>query len=142
MQAAHPKVGIGNGRHPDPLIASTVRDFDRARLAVADLLTALGVDPDSEVAVHTPRRVVAVPAELLTAPSFELTTFPNNGHHDDFVLVKDIPFCSLCAHHLLPFRGTAHVAVLPSKDQIVGLSKLAHVARAEFLSLAGSGRSA
>jgi GTP cyclohydrolase I len=131
VQEAHPEVGIGNSRHTDPLSSdlpseAAERDFDRARLAVADLLTALGVDPGSEIAANTPRRVVAALAELLTAPAFELTTFPNTGH-DDLVLVKDIPFRSLCAHHLLPFRGTAHVALVPGKDQIVGLSKVARV---------------
>ncbi len=55
-----------------------------------------------------------------------MTTFPNDEGYDELVLVRDIPFTSLCEHHLLPFIGTAVVAYLP-KDRILGLSKLARV---------------
>jgi GTP cyclohydrolase I len=55
-----------------------------------------------------------------------MTTFPNDSGYDDLVLVRDIPFTSLCAHHLLPFRGIAHVGYLPA-DRLLGLSKLARV---------------
>ena len=65
-------------------------------------------------------------AELLTPREFAMTTFPNSEGYDELVLVRDIPFTSLCEHHLLPFIGTAVVAYLP-KDRILGLSKLARV---------------
>jgi GTP cyclohydrolase I len=65
-------------------------------------------------------------AELLTADTFTATTFPNDGGYDELVVVRDVPFHSLCMHHLLPFQGVAHVAYLPG-DRIVGLSKLARV---------------
>jgi GTP cyclohydrolase I len=65
-------------------------------------------------------------AELLTPEPFSPTTFPNDQGYDELVLVRSIPFHSLCMHHLLPFHGVAHVGYLPG-DRIVGLSKLARV---------------
>src|SRR5687767_10600060 len=65
-------------------------------------------------------------AELLTPTPFTATTFPNDGGYDELVVARDIPFHSLCEHHLLPFIGVAHVAYLPG-ERIVGLSKLARV---------------
>ena len=101
-------------------------DIDRAEAAVADLLRALGVDPDSESLSDTPRRVASMYAELLSPRPFQVTTFPNDGLYDELVIVRDIPFHSLCEHHLLPFMGKAHVAYLP-RGRIVGLSKIARV---------------
>ena len=103
-------------------------DVDRpaAERAVADLLRALGVDPADEHLRETPRRVAAAYAELLTPRPFELTTFPNEEGYDELVLARAIPFHSLCQHHLLPFKGVAHVGYLPGA-RIVGLSKLARV---------------
>lgn len=99
-------------------------DVVAAEGAVADLLRALGYDPSSAHLADTPKRVAAAFEELLTAPSFEATTFPNDEGYDGLVLARDIPFTSLCEHHLQPFRGVAHVGYLPG-DRIVGLSKLA-----------------
>jgi GTP cyclohydrolase I len=90
------------------------------------LLDALGADVDSQHLRETPRRVAKAYAELLTPVPFQATTFPNDGRYDELVVVRDIPFQSLCAHHLLPFHGTAHVAYLPG-DRIIGLSKLGRV---------------
>ncbi len=101
-------------------------DLRAAERAVADLLGALGQDPDSEHLVDTPRRVVAAYAELLTPREFSLTTFPNDEGYDELVLARDIPVHSLCQHHLLPFTGVAHVGYLPG-ERILGLSKLARV---------------
>jgi GTP cyclohydrolase IA len=97
-----------------------------AELAVSDLLVALGQDPDDPHLADTPRRVAAAYRELLTPRSFDLTTFPNDEGYDELVLARDIPFHSLCQHHLLPFKGVAHVGYLPG-DRILGLSKLARV---------------
>jgi GTP cyclohydrolase I len=104
------------------------RDVDRdaAERAVADLLVALGRDPADEHLAETPRRVAAAFAELLTPTPFRATTFPNAEGYDELVLARDVPFSSLCQHHLLPFSGVAHVGYLPG-ERIVGLSKLARV---------------
>lgn len=101
-------------------------DLDAAARAVSDLLVALGHDPASEHLADTPRRVADAYAELLTPRAFDLTTFPNDEGYDELVLVRDIPFQSLCQHHLLPFHGVAHVGYIPA-DRILGLSKLARV---------------
>jgi GTP cyclohydrolase IA len=64
--------------------------------------------------------------ELLTSEPFNMTTFPNEEGYDELILVRDIPFQSVCMHHVLPFHGVAHIAYLPA-DRILGLSKLARV---------------
>jgi GTP cyclohydrolase I len=101
-------------------------DLVRAARAVADLLDALGVNRESESLAGTPARVARAYGELLTPVSFEATTFPNDEGYDELVLARDIPFSSLCEHHLLPFTGVAHVGYLPGK-RLLGLSKLARV---------------
>ena len=101
-------------------------DLEAAERAVADLLLALGQDPHAEHTRDTPRRVAAAYAELLTPQEFTLTTFPNDEGYDELVVARDIPFHSLCEHHMLPFKGVAHVGYLPG-ERILGLSKLARV---------------
>jgi GTP cyclohydrolase IA len=102
-------------------------DLARAEAGVRDLLEALGVDLTDESLRFTPTRVARMYAELLEPPAaFQVTTFPNDGAYDELVIVRDIPFSSLCEHHLMPFTGVAHVAYLPGA-RIVGLSKLARV---------------
>lgn len=103
-------------------------DRRRAEAAVAELLDALGVEAGGEDVAGTPRRVAKMYEELLTPQPFDPTTFPNDDRYDELVLACDIPFVSLCAHHLLPFHGVAHVGYLP-RERIVGLSKLARVVR-------------
>lgn len=98
----------------------------RAERAVAELLLALGQDLEDPNLAETPRRVVASYRELLRREPFTMTAFPNDAGYDELVLVRDIPFTSLCAHHLLPFRGVAHVGYLPA-SRLLGLSKLARV---------------
>jgi GTP cyclohydrolase IA len=101
-------------------------DRAAAEEAVRALLVALGQDVTSESLSQTPRRVAASFTELLAAPDFDLTTFPNDEGYDEMVVARAIPFASLCEHHLLPFVGFAHVAYVPG-DRILGLSKLARV---------------
>ena len=101
-------------------------DADRAQRAVAELLEALDVDLTNESLAETPRRVAAAYAELLTPQPFSATTFPNDEGYDELVLARDIPFHSLCMHHLLPFHGVAHIGYLPG-ERILGLSKFARV---------------
>lgn len=101
-------------------------DADAARRAAADLLVALGADLTEEGLRETPRRMVAAYAELLTPQPFHPTSFPNDGGYDELIVVRAIPFHSLCMHHLLPFHGVAHIGYLPG-ERIIGLSKLGRV---------------
>jgi GTP cyclohydrolase IA len=101
-------------------------DLDAAADAVSDLMRALGMDPDDPSLMRTPQRVARASAELLSPREFGLTTFPNEEGYDELVVARDIPFTSICEHHLLPFVGTASVGYLPG-GRILGLSKLARV---------------
>jgi GTP cyclohydrolase IA len=106
-------------------------DMPRAERAVAELLAAIGEDPEREGLRDTPRRVAAMYDELFAGladdPSRHLTV-PFAAEHDEMVMVRDIPFASLCEHHLVPFIGRAHVAYIPGDDgRITGLSKLARL---------------
>lgn len=115
--------------HLPPTPHTPAIDRDAATRAVTDLLDALGLDRREAGLADTPRRVADMFAELLTPEPFRPTTFPNDAGYDELVLVSDIRFTSLCEHHLLPFRGVAHVGYLPD-DRIVGLSKLARLVHA------------
>lgn len=126
-QATLHDTDVNDARMPAPLHALDPNDqHARAEKAVADLLTALGRDVTSEHLADTPRRVAASLLELLTPRDFAMTTFPNDEGYEELVIVRDIPFHSLCEHHLLPFRGVAHIGYVPG-DRLVGLSKLARV---------------
>jgi GTP cyclohydrolase IA len=110
----------------DPLELKPGLDLARVEAAVSDLLVALGVDISRGGTVETPRRVARMYADLLTPRAFCPTTFPNEDGYDELVLMREIPFVSLCEHHLLPFQGVAHVGYLPGQ-RIIGLSKLARL---------------
>ena len=101
-------------------------DLVRAERAVADLLGAFGVDLSGESLAETPARVARAYAEMLSPQPFDLTTFPNDEAYDELIVIRDIPFHSLCEHHLLPFIGVAHIGYLPG-SRILGLSKFARV---------------
>src|SRR3954466_13564037 len=101
-------------------------DLARAKDAARELLLALGCDLDDESVRDTPRRLAETYAELLTPRPFNATTFPNDEGYDELVVARDIPFHSLCEHHLLPFHGVAHVGYIPG-ERIIGLSKLGRV---------------
>lgn len=104
------------------------RQIDHAAVqrAAAELLRALGADVDAEALRETPRRVADAYTELLTPQPFRATTFPNDDGYDELIVVRAIPFHSLCMHHLLPFHGVAHIGYLPG-ERIIGLSKLGRV---------------
>lgn len=98
----------------------------RGAAAVAVLLDALGFDPESERLRDTPERVAASLGKLLSRdPLPPLHLMPPDGY-DGPIVLRDIPFHSLCEHHLLPFRGVAHVGYLPG-DSVVGVSTLVRV---------------
>ena len=110
-------------------LSSAGFDLEAAERAAAALLAAFGVPPGSEAARRTPARMVAGLAELLSTPAWEFTTFPNAEGQHELVLARNVPFTSVCAHHLLPFSGVAQVGVLPG-ERIAGLSKLARAVEA------------
>ena len=101
-------------------------DHAAVQRAARELMLALGADVGSQALHETPRRVADAYAELLTPRPFRATTFPNEDGYDELVVVRAIPFHSLCMHHLLPFHGVAHIGYLPAR-RIVGLSKLGRV---------------
>jgi GTP cyclohydrolase IA len=126
-------LGSGDRRPAAATTAGRVVDASKLDLAAAEraaleLLRAIGADVDSPGLLETPRRVAATFAELVTPAEFGATLFPNQGY-DELVVVRDIPFHTLCMHHLLPFHGRAHVAYLPG-ETIIGISKLARVVEA------------
>ena len=92
--------------------------------AVYDLLKAIGENPEREGLKDTPQRVAKMYSEILSYPEINYTTFEDK--YDDLVMVKNIEFCSMCEHHLLPFYGIAHIAYIPN-NKIIGLSKIARV---------------
>lgn len=110
-------------------MADSKIDAQRIEKAVREILLAVGEDPEREGLQDTPARVARMYAELLGG----MTEDPNlhlrsvfTERYDEIVLLRDIPFYSLCEHHLLPFIGKAHVAYLPT-GQVLGVSKLARI---------------
>ena len=104
---------------------------DRARVeaAVRELLAAIGEDPNREGLVGTPDRVARACEELFGGIGQDPAAHLRKQFHEEsgggIVVVRDIPFHSMCEHHLLPFVGVAHVAYLPREGRITGLSKIA-----------------
>jgi GTP cyclohydrolase I len=98
--------------------------------AVITIINAIGEDPARDGLRDTPRRVAEMYEEIFSglyeSPAEHLEVQFNEGH-DEMVLVRDIPFYSICEHHFLPFHGKAHVAYIPLKGRVTGLSKLARV---------------
>jgi GTP cyclohydrolase I len=104
-------------------------DLPRIQRAVREILIAVGEDPDREGLVDTPARVARMYAEMFAGLKLdprEHTRKFFTEEYDEVVLVRDISFCSMCEHHLLPFIGKAHVAYIPA-GKVIGLSKIARV---------------
>ncbi len=116
---------------PAPGETTSTVDVDRIAAAVREILAAIGEDPDRDGLLDTPARVARMYAETCSGlhddPTRHLkVTF--EAEHDEMILVRDIPFYSMCEHHLVPFFGHAHVAYIPSDSgRITGLSKLARL---------------
>ncbi len=107
-------------------------DHEKLRKAVRMLLEGIGEDPDRPGLRRTPERVARMYEEIFagsaTDPDSIVTWLPDEDH-DEIIIVKDIPFYSVCEHHMLPFHGKAHVAYMPA-GRIVGISKIARVVEA------------
>jgi GTP cyclohydrolase IA len=101
------------------------RDMLAAEEAAGRFLESLGAELGFN-AGSTPGRMARAYAQLLTPRQFDLTTFPNEEDYNQLVLLRGVPFASVCEHHVLPFIGTADVGYLPG-ERIIGLSKLARV---------------
>jgi len=104
---------------------------DKIKLAMASIIEAIGEDPQRKSIKDTPRRVAEMYVELFSGldadPKAELVVDFEEGY-EEMVILKDIPFYSMCEHHLLPFYGIAHVGYIPSPGgRVVGVSKLARV---------------
>jgi GTP cyclohydrolase I len=105
-------------------------DLPRIERAVREILLAIGEDPDREGLIDTPGRVARMYAEIFSGlhlPIEDSIKVFQEKDHDEMILVGDIPFYSMCEHHLLPFIGKAHVVYIPNEGRILGLSKIARV---------------
>ncbi len=104
-------------------------DKSRIEKAIREILEAIGDDPNREGLKRTPSRVASMFAELFAGthenPARHLQTFFTE-RYDEIVILRDIPFHSMCEHHIMPFVGKAHIAYLPD-GKIVGVSKLARL---------------
>ncbi len=104
-------------------------DLERIEKAVREILIAAGENPDRDGLQRTPHRVARMYAELFAGLNVDPAEYLSTAFvekYDDLVVLRDIPFHSMCEHHLMPFEGKAHVAYLPD-GQVVGISKLARV---------------
>lgn len=106
-------------------------DTERIEKAVREILIAVGEDPDREGLLDTPKRMARMYEEIFSGiaddPGRHLQVYFQEEKYEEMVLIKDIPFYSVCEHHLVPFFGKAHVAYLPRGGRLTGLSKLARV---------------
>ncbi len=106
-------------------------DNKRIEAAVREILYAIGEDPDREGLIGTPDRIARMYEEIFSGMTEDagrhLDVHFQEDAHEELVLVKDIPFYSVCEHHLVPFFGKAHVAYIPKNGKLTGLSKLARV---------------
>lgn len=105
-------------------------DLPRIERAVLEIIEALGEDPTREGLRETPQRVARFYAEVFGGihenPGDQLDAFFGDEHYQEIVMVRQIPFYSMCEHHFVPFHGEAHVAYMP-RGRVTGLSKLARV---------------
>ena len=106
-------------------------DADKIKQAAREIIEAIGDDPSREGLVDTPQRLSEMYAELFSGMAVDagevLSTGFAAGHHE-MVIVRDIPFHSMCEHHFLPFYGVVHIGYIPdSNGRVVGVSKLARV---------------
>ncbi len=105
-------------------------DKKKIKQAVKQIIKAIGEDPEREGLKETPERVAEMYEEIFSGvrkdPKSVVKVF-NSEEHDEMVILKDIPFYSVCEHHLMPFLGKAHIAYIPRGNKLIGLSKLARI---------------
>lgn len=102
-------------------------EYQRIEAAVREIIAAIGEDPEREGLVETPRRIAEMYGELFSGIHEDPRDVLAKGFdesHKEMVVLKDVPFYSLCEHHFLPFHGKAHVGYVP-EGRVVGVSKLA-----------------
>jgi GTP cyclohydrolase I len=105
-------------------------DVKRIEKAVRDILEAIGEDPEREGLKETPKRVARMYQDIFGGLDWDARKTIKIFHgeeHEEMVMLRDIPFYSMCEHHLMPFFGVAHVAYTPVRGRLCGLSKLARV---------------
>jgi GTP cyclohydrolase IA len=112
-------------KEPTPFI-----DQERVQRAVSEIIAAIGEDAQREGLRETPRRIAEMYAEVFEGvnqdPVEILGVTFDSGGHQEMIILKDIPFYSMCEHHFLPFHGVAHVGYIP-KGRVAGVSKIARV---------------
>jgi len=123
-----------HGIHAHTRLPVLTEPIDMARIegAVREIIAAVGEDPEREGLRETPRRIANMYEEIfagLRTDPFEFLKVTFDEAYAEMVVLKDIPFYSMCEHHFAPFHGVAHVAYIPS-GRVVGLSKLARVVEA------------
>jgi GTP cyclohydrolase I len=104
-------------------------DLGRIEAAVREILTSIGDDPSREALAETPQRVARMYAELFAGLAIDPAEYLRVGFeegHQEMVILRDVPFYSMCEHHLLPFHGRVHLGYIPA-GRVIGLSKLARV---------------
>ncbi len=115
-----------------PAVTRADVDDDRIRAAVSEMLLAIGEDPSREGLLDTPRRIADMYAEVFSGLAVDPAEYLRVGFevaHDEMVILRKIPFYSMCEHHFLPFHGEASVGYIPD-GRVVGISKLARVVEA------------
>lgn len=130
MTANPPAGNPANASGPDAAAQAESSRIDRIAGHVRGVLTELGLDLTDDNLRETDRRVAKMYLEMFRGleegAEPPVTTFPNDEHYSAMVMEKQIPFYSMCAHHLVPFYGHAHLAYIPN-DTILGLSKFARI---------------
>ena len=105
-------------------------DKERIIRAIAEIIEAIGEDPERPGLRGTPERVADMFEDILSGDKRQAEEVLSKTHeldHNEMVIVRDIPFYSMCEHHLLPFYGKAHIAYIPRENKITGISKLARL---------------
>lgn len=109
-------------------------DKEKIQAAIRLFIEGIGEDPNREGLQETPERVAEMCEEIFAGigqDSHSVIKVLKSEKYDEIVLLKDIPFYSMCEHHLLPFSGVAHVAYIPQGNRVTGISKLARVVNIE-----------